>query len=468
MDTKDKLFFRYWGKSARELPPRREHYPGWHLLPYHCLDVAAVACVWWNTSHSIRRAFAAAFGENIKDSQAMTRLKAWVLLFIALHDLGKFDVRFQRKAWPVTEALWPELAKASLSASENDWKHYDHGIAGFRWFRAELDTLLGVEDNEDDDAWDCWSPWMAAVTGHHGEIISDNASSDEIRNFGGLEAKDVEARSAWFVELEALFLAPDGLSLRDLPPRMRNENRAAQNLLAGFCSVADWIGSNTRYFPYNAEPSELAAYFAQRVAETSEGRVLESCGLLGRVLDYSDVRSLLPENQEPRGVQTLVDRLPVEPGLLLVEAPTGSGKTEAALAYAWRLLEAGYADSIVFALPTQATANAMLERLEDFARKAFKGGANIVLAHGKSQFNEEFKHLTETGRHLSTQGKEEAAAQCTAWLAQSRKRAFLGQIGVCTVDQTLLSVLPVRHKFVRGFGINRSVLIVDEIHAYDS
>lgn len=45
---------------------------------------------------------------------------------------------------------------------------------------------------------------------------------------------------------------------------------------------------------------------------------------------------------------------------------------------------------------------------------------------------------------------------------------FLGQIGVCTVDQVLLSVLPVRHKFVRGFGLNKSVLIVDEVHAYDA
>jgi CRISPR-associated endonuclease/helicase Cas3 len=32
----------------------------------------------------------------------------------------------------------------------------------------------------------------------------------------------------------------------------------------------------------------------------------------------------------------------------------------------------------------------------------------------------------------------------------------------------LLSVLPVRHKFVRGFGLNKSVLIVDEVHAYDA
>lgn len=469
----EKAFWQYWGKSESALPPRKECHPGWHLLVWHCLDVAAVACTWWESSRSVRRAFAAAFGVNDQDSEAMARLKAWIMFFVALHDFGKFDVRFQWKAPTVAEVLWPELKRATAKAAETDYKHFDHGLAGFRWFKAEMDTLLELDDEDKlDECWDYWRPWMEAVTGHHGEIISDNAFPDEnkseIRNFGGLKNQDPQARHAWLLELKALFLAPADLSLQVMPPGIKCENRAAQNLVAGFCSVADWIGSNTRYFPYCADILEPAVYFARRVEETTERRVLESCGLLGRIAGYSDVRTLLEKGDEPRGVQTLVDVLPVESGLVLVEAPTGSGKTEAALAYAWRLLDAGHADSIVFALPTQATANAMLTRLEDFAGKAFEGGANIVLAHGKNEFNAEFKQLMETGRHPSAQGEEEAAVQCTTWLAQSRKRAFLGQIGVCTVDQTLLSVLPVRHKFVRGFGIHRSVLIVDEVHAYDS
>jgi CRISPR-associated endonuclease/helicase Cas3 len=459
-------FFQYWGKSTRDFPPPRPQYPGWHLLVWHCLDVAVAAFAWWETSKSIRRRFAAAFGIDEHDEAAMRRLKGWVLFFVALHDFGKFDVRFQRKAWAVTSVLWPELAKSSHNTPEINWKDYDHGLEGFRWFRQEVRELLGVDDDSYDDTLDAWEPWMAAVAGHHGEIseISDNRRP-LISGFGGLEREDAKARHAWFLTLEALFLAPVGLSLKGCPLQC---GKAAQHLLAGFCSVADWIGSNTSYFPFDAEPRELVEYFNRRLEKTKNRRVLEALGLVGKTLDYARIQNLLPKGKVPRGVQTLVDDLAVEPGLLLVEAPTGSGKTEAALAHAWRLLAAGHAESIVFALPTQATANAMLKRLEDFAGKAFQGGANVVLAHGKSQFNDEFKRLAEVGRYRTTQGEEEASVQCSGWLSQSRKRAFLGQIGVCTVDQTLLSVLPVRHQFVRGFGLNRSVLIVDEVHAYDS
>lgn len=234
--------------------------------------------------------------------------------------------------------------------------------------------------------------------------------------------------------------------------------------------MCDWIGSNTEAFSYRGKSgAALADYSEARVAEVKSQGWLHRFGLLSEAGAYGGVNALLNQDagESPRGVQVLVDDLPAEPGLTLIEAPTGSGKTEAALAYAWRLLAAGVADTIVFALPTQATANAMLTRAEAFAERVF-GDANVVLAHGKRNFNKAFQRLADSGQRRTAQGKSEATIQCAAWLASSRKRVFLGQIGVCTVDQVLLSVLPVRHKFVRGFGLNKSVLIVDEVHAYDA
>jgi len=448
--------FEYWGKADANYAGE----PKWHPLVYHCLDVAAVGQVWLESSKALRIAFQAAFAQ----ADADTRLaRGWLPFFLALHDLGKFDIRFQLKAPDALRASWRELDPED--ADPKDAKGYDHGREGLNWAYRECGDWAG-----DSDAGpryqDAWLPWLQAVTGHHGEWSPPGQAALEAEEH--VIEHDRLARREFVRSLAGLFLSPFGLTLADEPPACL---AGAQHFLAGFCSVCDWIGSNTEISPYAriAPGATLESYLVARHKGLSEKRWLSRLGLIREVRLYEKVASLLKPGEHPRGVQTRVDELPIEPGLTLIEAPTGSGKTEAALAYAWRLLEAGHADSIVFALPTQATANAMLVRAEAFAGKAYgDASANVVLAHGKRAYNHDFERLVLAGRTTTAQGKEEAGAQCAEWLAQSRKRVFLGQIGICTVDQTLLSVLPVRHKFVRGFGLNKSLLIVDEIHAYDA
>jgi CRISPR-associated endonuclease/helicase Cas3 len=449
--------FNYWGKADDKYPAE----PKWHPLAYHCLDVAAIAASWWDVNPTIQRTFLAAFGcSQLQQNQ----LRAWILFFTALHDLGKVDVRFQLKSPDALAAAWRPLGKEDHGLSLKDITSFDHGWAGMAWANQEYLTWLG-HDDDNREIWEQWKPCLAAVTGHHGdfyepsEIYAPEADTPIIEH-------DRAARQAFVSALADIFLTPEGLGFQDLPPFT---SPSAQSLLAGFCSVCDWIGSNTDVFLYQKPDTALADYFAASVGKVQAVDVLHRFGLLAKAGGYKGVSALLnlKLKESPRGVQVLVDSLPTTPGLTLIEAPTGSGKTEASLAYAWRLLDQGIADSIVFALPTQATANAMLTRAEAFAKIVF-GDANVVLAHGKRDFNEAFRRLADSGQRITAQGKEEAAVQCAAWLANSRKRVFLGQIGVCTVDQVLLSVLPVRHKFVRGFGLNKSVLIVDEVHAYDA
>jgi CRISPR-associated endonuclease/helicase Cas3 len=449
-----KKYFQYWGKAD-------EKYVGatsWHPLVYHSLDVAAVATAWWDASPTVRRTFAVAF--NCSDSQP---LRAWMAFFVALHDLGKFDVRFQLKAPVALAAAWRPLGTRDHGLSKNDIAGFDHGWAGMAWANQEYQQW-GMRDDADREIWEQWQPWLAAVTGHHGDFYTPSMPALILDTDETIIDHDCDARGEFVSTLSSLFLEPAGLSLRDVPPAC---SLSAQSWLAGFCAVCDWIGSNTEVFVYRHPDAALADYLNARIEQIQDEGVLHRFGLLAQTTGYKGLSALLKINESPRGIQVEVDNLPITSGLTLIEAPTGSGKTEAALAYAWRLLEEGIADSIVFALPTQATANAMLERVEAFAEHAF-GSANIVLAHGKREFNEAFQRLAANGQRTTAQGKTEAAVQCAAWLASSRKRVFLGQIGVCTVDQVLLSVLPVRHKFVRGFGLNKAVLVVDEVHAYDA
>lgn len=454
--SRDTILHHFWGKAD----PNYVGEPKWHPLAYHSLDVAAVAACWWDENPALRERFRLAFACADED---LKRLRAWVLFFVALHDLGKFDVRFQLKAIEALTAAWKALAqRRHHEISKDEIRHFDHGRAGMQWAHAEFVDWIAADPQT---IWAHWSNWLAAVTGHHGDYCEIGGSRiDSVEAHGSIIKHDRQARHVWIAAIDSLFLAPQGLTLNHLPPACSLHARA---LLAGFCASSDWLGSNVEVFGYRAPGAALNAYFDTRVAQIQRERLLESFGLLATSRAYPGLQALLSINESPRGVQTEIDTLPAVPGLTLIEAPTGSGKTETALAYAWRLLAAGAADSIVFALPTQATANAMLARIERFGALTF-AASNVVLAHGKRQFNAHFQQLVERSQHHTAQGKEEASVQCAAWLASSRKRVFLGQIGVCTVDQVLLSVLPVRHKFVRGFGLAKSVLIVDEVHAYDA
>lgn len=439
----------YWGKAR----PVAEGAAPFHSFACHSLDVIAVAGQWLKSSPVLERSLCA--GEQPRT------VRAWVQFFLGLHDIGKLDVRFQAKAPHVLHMLAPERTRY-LTGVPRSFTDYDHGEMGYRWVLAELDTYIEPISGDDELLqvyWDAWRPWLAAVTGHHGSLPKKTEPPRKNVIPMPLRSIDREARAAWVAMLEGIFLVPEGLSLRDLPP-------SAPPLLAGFCSVADWLGSNTDYFPYVGSLPNPDDYLASRSDRAQA--VLRAAGLLSRPTPLGGMAALFPERQ-PRQVQSLVDRIPRAAGLTLIEAPTGSGKTEAALSYAAHLLATNCADSIVFALPTQATANAMLDRLKSVATRLFpECDVNVLIAHGKSQYNPTFIDLRAAARPATVQRDADALVQCAEWLAQSRKRAFLGQIGVCTIDQVLLSVLPVRHAFVRTLGIGRSVLIVDEVHAYDS
>lgn len=427
-------YYKYWGKADRANPQGN-----CHLLAYHCLDVAAVAKTWWEKDAPLRRVFCAELETDEKTAKSL------VLFFIALHDLGKFDARFQLKLPALAQRVYP----VDKDADEGQARGYDHGLAGWAWFIKEQEKYeFGNVDYAPVPA-----EWMRIVAGHHG-VFPRNSTITALHVGNPAIAFDSKARIEWVFKLKKMFLKRFGINPFPLCPSM----------LAGLCSICDWLGSNANYFPLVTEIIKPEKYFNSRL-EYANNAISDSGVFLKSSRKYG-MKYLFP-TKSPRGIQKLIGKLPCRPGLTLIEAPTGSGKTEAALAYASRLLSKGFADSIIFALPTQATSNAMLERVEEVAGKLFPNGANAVLAHGKARYNHRFRNLRKIAATVTQTGVE-ASVQCAEWLATSRKRVFLGQIGICTIDQVLLSVLPIRHNFVRGFGVQKSVVIIDEIHAYDS
>ncbi|MCH6210992.1 CRISPR-associated endonuclease Cas3'', partial [Escherichia coli] len=119
-----KYICHYWGKSSKSLTKGNDI----HLLIYHCLDVAAVADCWWDQSVVLQNTF---FRNEMLSKQ---RVKAWLLFFIALHDIGKFDIRFQYKS----AESWLKLNPATPSLngpSTQMCRKFNHGAAGLYWFK---------------------------------------------------------------------------------------------------------------------------------------------------------------------------------------------------------------------------------------------------------------------------------------------------------------------------------------------
>ena len=117
----NETFYQYWGKARQESD-------GCHLLPYHCMDVAAVSARWWETAAPLRQRIRHTTG---LDEEAA---RAWTLFFVALHDLGKFDIRFQLKASAALAAVWPTFTLDQADPEPG----FSHGPAGLYWFNPSL------------------------------------------------------------------------------------------------------------------------------------------------------------------------------------------------------------------------------------------------------------------------------------------------------------------------------------------
>jgi CRISPR-associated endonuclease/helicase Cas3 len=143
----------------------------------------------------------------------------------------------------------------------------------------------------------------------------------------------------------------------------------------------------------------------------------------------------------------------------------GEGKTEAAFFAHLELQRRFGHRGLYVALPTKATGNAMFKRTLKFLRDHDKDRRlDLQLLHGGALLNDTFQNLKVSGIHDPETGGEVRAGE---WFT-NKKRALLSEYGVGTVDQALLPILPVRHNFVRLWGLANRVVVFDEIHAYDA
>lgn len=225
--------------------------------------------------------------------------------------------------------------------------------------------------------------------------------------------------------------------------------------IAGLISVADWIGSNEDFFPASIETKTSESI------EIAEG-AFKSVGLgvldIKQGLSFEDIFKFSPNDLQQKAVECIR-----EPGLYVIEAPMGMGKTEAALWCSYQLMQRGLASGIYFALPTQATSNRIHQRINDFAAKITNSVIKTRLIHAGSWLLDE---VNVPSLRPAIDFEQESTRDAVDWFA-SKKRAILAPLGVGTIDQALMSVIAVKHFFVRQFALAGKVVILDEVHSYD-
>lgn len=379
----------------------------------------------------------------------------WIAAVVGLHDFGKAIPGFQAK-WP--EGMAMDQAHG-LAFPAHACGVTDHSCATAALLGKPLQRLSGAG-----------ATWLRhviqAISAHHGFHfgMQEVNAARPIREPGEwVKAREVILNAYWRT------LAPQGM------PDLEALSLPAVNWLAGLTSAADWIASNPEWFPLGERHDDLHAYYehARELAAAALHRIgwSRAHALLDGPAELDALLSRITqrEGMQARPLQQAGERLlkDVEgPSLLLVEAPMGEGKTELAFLAHLRLQAANGHRGLYVALPTQATGNALFERARTFLQAFASDPLDVQLVHGGASMNEGAQHLRAVHLRGINQDKGETLA-ASAWFSQ-RRRPLLSPYGVGTVDQALFSVLNVKHHFVRLWGLGNRVVVLDEVHAYDT
>lgn len=430
----DSALTNLWAKTSRNGSSE------WHPLILHMLDVAASAdAILAREPESTRMRMAAILGIAWEDA------RAWLLLVIACHDLGKACPGFQCK--------WENLTRMDSGRSPNT--EINHAFV----------SQIALTEMLQEKGWpDELAELVADAVGcHHGSRASPNTLDHLIGDRRAMGKDDWTKARRSLLEVLLDVFGPDKI------PTKQKLSGPDFMLLSGLTSFADWIGSNEDWFRFGnpKDCDDIQGWFQARRAKAEQA--LNEAGwehrtpLASEPKSFEQVFHLPPRPLQQAVADALTDLQ--GPAILLMEAPMGEGKTEAAFFAHLELQRRFGHRGLYVALPTKATGNAMFKRTLKFLRgQGMNRTLDLQLLHGGALLNDTFQNLKVSGIYDPEMGGEVRAGE---WFT-NKKRALLSEYGVGTVDQALLPILPVRHHFVRLWGLTNRVVVFDEIHAYDA
>lgn len=427
-----------WGKTGDEKS---------HHLAHHCADVAACFEAMMNLP-VVRARMERAAGGSLSSIQV-----ARLAVLVFLHDIGKLHPGFQAKGWP--QGGW----------NGGRHGHIQEGAAIFCGHTPEeigWNLHLGMLGE-----WGVDEHLLFAVLAHHGRpfVLEERAGKEWLRvpSLGydpvAISGEIGALIRVWFA---AAFKSDVETQLPTAPD--------FQHLLCGLVSLADWVGSTKDIFDF---VPDLDGQYIKKARDRARKALADIGFDASRFRDQASGRTdfaTLTKGMEPRPQQRLIGEFPLEEHLVILEAETGSGKTEAALWRFARLFEAGLVDSLYFALPTRAAAIQLHRRVNEIMGRLFDGGgpeAVLVVPGYLRAGDVEGQRLPGWQVRWDDDDGADEARLLARWAAESTKRSLAATVAVGTVDQAMLAALQVKHAHLRGAALSRSFLVIDEVHASD-
>ncbi|KGM13640.1 CRISPR-associated helicase/endonuclease Cas3 [Cellulomonas bogoriensis] len=453
-----------WAKSWPQGQPPELWLPLWQ----HLDDTADAAGLLWD--QWVPPAVRAVVGEALPDGEADgRRLVRWLA---GVHDVGKATPAFVVQV----DALANRVIRAGLAIGpmvRNDRAALRHEIAGAaivdRWL-AERVGLPRVARRQ----------FTSVVAGHHGSfpLLSTVQDAPDRRHLIGDQAWEA-------VQAALLDRVAERTGAQERWPEWAAVKlpQPVQMLATGLVVMADWIASGEAFplhplasvpaLPPASDHASLRAQMAWRDVDLGDRWRPHPVPTdpLDRFTDRFGWR--------PRPLQAAATELATTmeaPGLMVIEAPMGVGKTETGFMAAEALAARTGAAGCFVALPTQATSNAMFGRmLAWMSRLPDAAGAerqSVSLVHGKASLNQEYRSLRLGRTHAPVyddphaEGVPRLRATVHEWMS-GRKKAALASFAVGTIDQVLFDALRARHIMLRQLSLAGKVVIIDEVHAAD-
>ncbi|MFD0900133.1 CRISPR-associated helicase Cas3' [Actinomadura sediminis] len=458
-----------WGKSAGKAGGRA------NLLLQHLLDTAAVAELVWD--HYL----APSLRQTLNDIAGPGRGRRFFAWLCGVHDFGKATPAFQH----LDEAGAARVRRAGLVWDQrvvrlHRWRHDRAGGCLIRGCLSEV----GWSEASIDWVW-------PLIAGHHGLFPTLGGAAEPRRAGGRLQGKGREWKQARWELLNAFTTALGFDDVAGVEPN-NTPNRAVQLQLSGFVVMADWIASDQEHFRGVDSLAEVSMHGARERAEAAWKR-LGLRGGWGELVAPGQNTFQARFRNDPRPSQTMladVARQMGAPGLVVVEAPMGEGKTKAALVVAEVLAARWGMDGVFVGMPTQATCDPMFSNVRSWLEGIAPDLASqVALLHGKRMFNRQWRDLlTEDAapddRFTSVDEDEfglddpyGVSAQASADVVPERlapaewfmgaKRGLLSPFVVGTIDQLLFAATRTKHVMLRMAGLAGKVVVLDEVHAAD-